>query len=154
MSTAVNRSGAAAELAAAKAKGLGGAWDGLKSQLETVALVIFEKVGPGLEAGMDMGPAVDEKQWQTDLRYIEVAKQEGAQLLTGGERTGFSALRPPGCIVTSINSVHRAVRWRYASTDPPGATALGRMALQRIPKRPSSFATVRVKPMTPSFAAA
>jgi acyl-CoA reductase-like NAD-dependent aldehyde dehydrogenase len=44
------------------------------------------KVGPGLDEGVDMGPAVDEKQWQTDLRYIELARQEGARLLTGGGR--------------------------------------------------------------------
>lgn len=44
------------------------------------------KVGPGLDESMDMGPAVDEKQWKTDLRYIEVAQQEGARLLTGGKR--------------------------------------------------------------------
>ena len=33
-----------------------------------------------------MGPAVDEKQWQTDLSYIQVAQAEGARLLTGGSR--------------------------------------------------------------------
>lgn len=44
------------------------------------------KVGPGLDETVDMGPAVDEKQWQTDLDYIEVAKSEGARLVTGGKR--------------------------------------------------------------------
>src|SRR6185436_983437 len=44
------------------------------------------KIGPGLDESNDMGPAVDEKQWQTDLHYIEVARQEGARLLTGGAR--------------------------------------------------------------------
>jgi aldehyde dehydrogenase (NAD+) len=47
------------------------------------------KVGPGLEDGVDMGPAVDEKQWQTDMRYIEVAQREGARLLTGGGRPDY-----------------------------------------------------------------
>ncbi|TAH49815.1 MAG: aldehyde dehydrogenase family protein [Chloroflexota bacterium] len=42
------------------------------------------RVGPGLDESSDMGPAVDEKQWKTDLSYIEIAKSEGAQLLTGG----------------------------------------------------------------------
>ncbi len=51
-----------------------------------VALAEGIKVGPGLEAGVDMGPAVDEKQWQTDLNYIQVAQAEGARLLTGGTR--------------------------------------------------------------------
>jgi aldehyde dehydrogenase (NAD+) len=42
------------------------------------------RVGPGLDESTDMGPAVDEKQWKTDLSYIEIAKQEGAKLVTGG----------------------------------------------------------------------
>jgi len=42
------------------------------------------KVGPGLDESSEMGPAVDEKQWKTDLSYIEIARQEGAQLVTGG----------------------------------------------------------------------
>ncbi len=42
------------------------------------------RVGPGLDESSDMGPAVDEKQWKTDLSYIEIAKSEGAQLVTGG----------------------------------------------------------------------
>lgn len=42
------------------------------------------RVGNGLEDTSDMGPAVDEKQWKTDLSYIEIAKSEGAQLVTGG----------------------------------------------------------------------
>jgi acyl-CoA reductase-like NAD-dependent aldehyde dehydrogenase len=44
------------------------------------------KVGHGLEPGVDMGPAVDASQLETDLKYIEIAKQEGAKLLCGGNR--------------------------------------------------------------------
>jgi len=44
------------------------------------------KVGNGLEPGIDMGPAVDESQLETDLKYIEIAKKEGARLLCGGRR--------------------------------------------------------------------
>jgi aldehyde dehydrogenase (NAD+) len=43
------------------------------------------KVGNGMQ-GADMGPAVDQSQMNTDLRYIEIAKEEGAKLLTGGNR--------------------------------------------------------------------
>jgi aldehyde dehydrogenase (NAD+) len=42
------------------------------------------KVGPGLDDGVDMGPAVDEGQWRTDLDYIEIGKKEGARLVVGG----------------------------------------------------------------------
>lgn len=44
------------------------------------------KVGDGRDESVDMGPAVDENQFNTDLEYIEVAKKEGAKLVTGGGR--------------------------------------------------------------------
>ena len=43
------------------------------------------RVGNGLEPDVDMGPAVDEAQLRTDLRYIEIGKKE-AKLLLGGHR--------------------------------------------------------------------
>ena len=43
------------------------------------------KVGNGLDPSVDMGPAVDEAQMKTDLRYIEIGKKE-AKLQLGGER--------------------------------------------------------------------
>ena len=46
------------------------------------------KIGNGLEAGVDMGPAVDAAQLETDLKYIEIGKQEGGRLLCGGKRLG------------------------------------------------------------------
>jgi alpha-ketoglutaric semialdehyde dehydrogenase len=49
------------------------------------------KVGNGLEPGIQIGPAVDARQLETDLRYIEIAQREGAKLLLGGKRlTGGS----------------------------------------------------------------
>ncbi len=44
------------------------------------------KIGNGLDPGIEMGPAVDEAQLQTNLRYVEIARQEGARLLCGGQR--------------------------------------------------------------------
>jgi aldehyde dehydrogenase (NAD+) len=44
------------------------------------------KVGNGLEPGIDIGPAVDAAQLETDLKYIEIAKHEGAKLVCGGQR--------------------------------------------------------------------
>ncbi len=49
------------------------------------------KVGNGLEAGIDMGPAVDASQLETDLKYIEIAKHEGARLVCGGNRLSGGA---------------------------------------------------------------
>jgi aldehyde dehydrogenase (NAD+) len=44
------------------------------------------KVGNGMEPGIDIGPAVDQGQLETDLKYIEIGKQEGARLVAGGNR--------------------------------------------------------------------
>src|SRR3954464_4901030 len=44
------------------------------------------KIGNGLDESVDMGPAVNEGQLNTDLNYIEIGKKEGAKLLTGGNR--------------------------------------------------------------------
>ena len=47
------------------------------------------KVGNGMEAGIDIGPAVDQAQLETNLRYIETAKkQHGAPLCGGNRLTG------------------------------------------------------------------
>lgn len=44
------------------------------------------KVGNGMEPGVHVGPAVDANQLETDLKYIEIARKEGARLLCGGNR--------------------------------------------------------------------
>jgi alpha-ketoglutaric semialdehyde dehydrogenase len=44
------------------------------------------KVGNGLDPGVHIGPAVNADQLETDLKYIEIAKKEGGQLLCGGKR--------------------------------------------------------------------
>src|SRR3954453_1183701 len=44
------------------------------------------KVGNGMEAGIDIGPAIDQGQLDTNLKYIEIAKKEGAALKCGGNR--------------------------------------------------------------------
>jgi len=49
------------------------------------------KVGNGLEAGVDIGPAIDQAQLDTDLRYIETGKKE-ATLKFGGRRLSDGAL--------------------------------------------------------------
>src|ERR1700733_2300458 len=44
------------------------------------------KVGNGLDETVQMGPAVNEKQLQTDLSYVEIGRNEGAKLVCGGHR--------------------------------------------------------------------
>jgi acyl-CoA reductase-like NAD-dependent aldehyde dehydrogenase len=44
------------------------------------------KVGNGLDESVEMGPAVNEKQLQTDLSYVDIGKNEGAKIMCGGNR--------------------------------------------------------------------
>jgi aldehyde dehydrogenase (NAD+) len=44
------------------------------------------KVGNGLDESVEVGPAINRAQLETDLRYIEVGRHEGAKLLCGGNR--------------------------------------------------------------------
>jgi aldehyde dehydrogenase (NAD+) len=58
---------------------------------EALAAKLVEKargmvVGPGLKAGVTMGPAVSADQLAGNLRYVEGALEEGATLLHGGQR--------------------------------------------------------------------
>ena len=43
------------------------------------------KVGDGLDESVQVGPQVNRQQIETSIRYCEIAKKEGAKLLTGGK---------------------------------------------------------------------
>src|SRR5207245_8504807 len=49
------------------------------------------KVGDGLDASTDMGPCINEQQLKTVMSYVEIGKNEGAKLLTGGNRLNNGA---------------------------------------------------------------
>jgi alpha-ketoglutaric semialdehyde dehydrogenase len=63
--------------------------DALVEQLIEAAKKL--KVGSGLDESVDMGPAVDEKQWNTDFDYIAIGRQEGARLVLGGKKPEYLA---------------------------------------------------------------
>ncbi|MCY1521764.1 Aldehyde dehydrogenase, thermostable [compost metagenome] len=44
------------------------------------------KVGHALQAGIDIGPVVSQAQLEQDMRYIQLGLDEGARLVSGGER--------------------------------------------------------------------
>jgi aldehyde dehydrogenase (NAD+) len=44
------------------------------------------KVGPAADFESDLGPVINQTQLETIERYVELGQQEGAKLLTGGER--------------------------------------------------------------------
>ncbi|HEV2430683.1 MAG TPA: aldehyde dehydrogenase family protein, partial [Burkholderiales bacterium] len=54
--------------------------NGVTNKLKTL------KVDDALKEGTDIGPVVDERQLEQDLRYIELGRKEGARLAAGGSR--------------------------------------------------------------------
>lgn len=44
------------------------------------------KLGDGAATGTEIGPSVDEGQFNTVLKYIEIGREDGAELLCGGKR--------------------------------------------------------------------
>ena len=65
------------------------------------------KVGDGIEAGVNMGPAVDNGQFQTVLDYIKIGKEEGAKIALGGNRIGDKGFY---CEPTVFVDVKRGMR--------------------------------------------
>jgi aldehyde dehydrogenase (NAD+) len=49
------------------------------------------KAGDGLDPTTEMGPCINEQQLNTVMSYVEIGKNEGAKLLTGGNRLSSGA---------------------------------------------------------------
>jgi alpha-ketoglutaric semialdehyde dehydrogenase len=58
--------------------------DELRDRL--VARIAKLKLGYGLEPGVDIGPVINQSAMEKILEYIEIGKQEGGKILTGGHR--------------------------------------------------------------------
>ncbi len=50
------------------------------------------RLGPGADPQTEMGPSVDENQLKTVLRYMEIGREDGAELRCGGERAAGDGL--------------------------------------------------------------
>ena len=57
-----------------------------------VARTAALRIGDPRQAETQMGPAIDAAQLETTLRYLDLGRQEGARLVTGGERLTEGAL--------------------------------------------------------------
>lgn len=55
---------------------------------KSVARAKSRTVGNPFDAGTEQGPQIDDVQLEKVLSYIDAGKHEGAELLTGGKRTG------------------------------------------------------------------
>jgi len=69
--------------------------------IDTIADEFVEKVvkraqsivlGDGMDSKHEVGPSVDESQFNTVLEYIEIGKEDGATLLCGGKRASGDGL--------------------------------------------------------------
>ncbi|MBP6718399.1 MAG: aldehyde dehydrogenase family protein [Rhodoferax sp.] len=54
--------------------------DAMKARMATL------KVGDAMQAGIDIGPVSSQSQLEQDLSYVQIGQDEGAVLVTGGER--------------------------------------------------------------------
>lgn len=50
------------------------------------------KVGAGIDEQNDMGPQINQQQIETTQKYVEIGKNEGAKLLSGGNRIASGSL--------------------------------------------------------------
>jgi alpha-ketoglutaric semialdehyde dehydrogenase len=50
------------------------------------------RLGPGNDPNTDIGPSVDEGQFNTVLKYIDIGREDGAELLCGGKRAEGNGL--------------------------------------------------------------
>jgi alpha-ketoglutaric semialdehyde dehydrogenase len=50
------------------------------------------RIGDGMDPNTEMGPSVDEGQFKTVLKYIEIGREDGATLVFGGERATGNGL--------------------------------------------------------------
>jgi methylmalonic acid semialdehyde dehydrogenase len=50
------------------------------------------KIGPGEDPSTEMGPSVDENQFNTVLGYIEIGREDGAHMVCGGSRATGNGL--------------------------------------------------------------
>lgn len=68
----------------------------LKDQKEALINLLTEKinnirVGPAWDEQANMGPLIDQRQYESVQAYIEIGKTEGAKLILGGERIRYKA---------------------------------------------------------------
>ncbi|MGI9271971.1 MAG: aldehyde dehydrogenase family protein [Woeseiaceae bacterium] len=62
-------------------------------------------VGHALEEGTQIGPVVDQRQLTQNLNYLDIAKEEGANVVTGGEQLSLATegffMQPALCVDTN-----------------------------------------------------
>jgi alpha-ketoglutaric semialdehyde dehydrogenase len=78
-------------------------------------------VDDALKPGTQIGPVVDESQLKQDMSYIQIGKDEGAKLVTGGERLNRDN---PGFYLSPALFIEANNRMRIASEEIFGPVAV------------------------------
>lgn len=102
MAQSVSRAGGAADVAGAKTKGLGGAIEGFKSQLETAGIGIFEVLAPSLEKATRAAASVVERLTPVVTRGVAHAVALGEQF---GPLLGKAIVAKGGQAVEAVKKV-------------------------------------------------
>jgi TP901 family phage tail tape measure protein len=147
MQEAVNKQGAASELAGAQMKGLGGAFGGLKSSLETVGLDLFQRIQAPIE-GLVRGAAdlvgnitnIPAPVLAMGAAFIGVLAAAGPVLMVmSGLATAFAFVASPiGLVVVAVGLLAAAL----AGIPGLGSAVLGALG---------SLATTVGTVLTPAF---
>jgi phenylacetaldehyde dehydrogenase len=68
------------------------------------------KLGPGMEAGTEMGPLVSDEQLRRVTGYLESGREEGATAVTGGNRYGDKGYFVEPTVITNTRPDMKIVR--------------------------------------------
>lgn len=84
----------------------------VQAELEERIVELTQKlqVGDGLEPGTDMGPLANAKQLRTVEQYVELAHQQGGEILCGGHTTSKGGLYYMPTVITGVLRHHRIAK--------------------------------------------
>lgn len=124
MEAAVTRSGQAAEIAAAKSQGLSGAWDALKSTVQTLAIDIFQLIGGPLTGLLNL---IGKYPGLFAAAAIAIGGLVAAHALYNSELLITAATRIPMMLASIRNLI--TVMFSFSQVTALSGTALASFAL-------------------------
>jgi phenylacetaldehyde dehydrogenase len=68
------------------------------------------KVGPGIEPDTQMGPLISQKQLERVTGYVQAGREEGAEVVVGGERSGNQGYFMQPTVLAETNRNMKVVR--------------------------------------------
>lgn len=68
------------------------------------------KIGPGLDPTNQLGPLVSQEQMQRVMSYIDIGRQQGAEVVAGGARAGDTGYFVKPTVLTNVDQKARVVQ--------------------------------------------